>query len=192
MKTTAHLLHIDTIEAPAGAPFAAVHLVADGDYLCAVDFAGFEARMQRLLARRYRQYELVEKADPGGASTCLSAYLDGDIGALDRLPVRTGGTEFQSAAWLALRAIPAGTTATYREQATRIGRPAAVRAIGAANGQNPLAIVLPCHRVVGMDGSLTGYAGGLDTKRWLLRHEARHAGALSGATPLPSNGALFA
>jgi O-6-methylguanine DNA methyltransferase len=105
----------------------------------------------------------------------MQAYFEGELDAFRGLEVRTGGTAFQSAAWLALRGIPAGRTATYREQAARVGRPAAVRAIGAANGQNPLAIVLPCHRVVGSNGALTGYAGGLATKQWLLAHEARHA-----------------
>ncbi len=175
MKNPPRALHIDTIVVPPGAPFAAIHLVADGDHLCAVDFAGHEERMHRLLKRRYGTHELIERHDPCGASARMRAYFDGDLDALDQLAVRTGGTAFQAAAWLALRAIPAGTTATYRQQAARVGRPAAVRAIGAANGQNPLAVVLPCHRVVGMDGALTGYAGGLATKAWLLRHEARHA-----------------
>lgn len=175
MKNPPRALHIDTIAAPPGAPFAAIHVVVDGDHLCAVDFAGYEERMHCLLKRRYRTYELVERYDPCGASGRMRAYLGGELDALDHLAVRTGGTPFQAAAWLALRAIPAGTTATYREQAARVGRPAAVRAIGAANGQNPLAVVLPCHRVVGTDGALTGYAGGLATKAWLLRHEALHA-----------------
>ena len=182
MKSEPRVLHIDTITAPSGAPFAAVYVVADDDRLCAVDFAGHEARMQRLLKRRYGTYQLAELRNPCGASARIRAYLDGDVDALDCLNVRTGGTAFQSAAWQALRAIPAGTTATYREQAERLGRPRAVRAVGAANGQNPLAIVLPCHRVVGANGSLTGYAGGLATKDWLLRHEAMHVStATSGA-----------
>ena len=168
-------LFCDTVEAPAGAPFRGVTVVVDGAELCAVDFLGYEERMHRLLARRYSGYRLVSTPNPAGAADRLRAYLAGDIGALDALPVKTGGTAFQSAAWLALRRIPSGTTATYREQAVRIGRPAAVRAVGAANGQNPIAIVLPCHRVIGADGSMTGYAGGLATKRWLLAHEtARH------------------
>ena len=86
------------------------------------------------------------------------------------------GTEFQTAAWLALAAIPFGETRTYSEQAERIGRPRAVRAVGAANGKNPVAIVLPCHRVIGVDGSLTGYAGGLERKRYLLELERGEPG----------------
>lgn len=87
------------------------------------------------------------------------------------LPFDLRGTDFQVANWLALAEIPFGSTATYGEQAKRLGRPNAARAIGAATGRNPLSIVLPCHRVVGSDGSLTGFAGGLETKRWLLHHE---------------------
>lgn len=88
------------------------------------------------------------------------------------LPLDVQGTEFQKQAWFSLAAIPYGTTMTYGEQAASIGRPRAVRAIGAANGRNPIAIVLPCHRVIGADGSLTGYAGGMERKKWLLQHES--------------------
>ena len=172
MKEDTQDLFFDSVEAPAGAPFRGLTVVADGVELCAVDFFGYEERMHRLLARRYAGYRLVKMPNPAGATDRLRAYLSGEIGALDALAVKTGGTPFQSAAWLALRRIPSGTTATYGEQAARIGRPAAVRAIGAANGQNPIALVLPCHRVIGADGGMTGYAGGLATKRWLLAHEA--------------------
>ena len=104
------------------------------------------------------------------AAAQIREYFEGDRTEFD-LPLDVRGTEFQRAAWLALAEIPYGSTASYRDQATRIGRPTAVRAIGAANGRNPLSIVLPCHRVVGSDGSLTGFAGGLDSKRLLLQHE---------------------
>lgn len=175
MKTGTLDLRIDRVAAPAGAPFEALLVVVDGEALCALDFAGFEQRMHRLLKRRYPAYRLVEAANPAGATDCLKAYFEGDIRAVDALPVKTGGTEFQAAAWQALRQIAPGSTATYGEQAARVGRPTAVRAIGAANGQNPIAVVLPCHRVVGANGSLTGYAGGLAAKQWLLAHEAmRH------------------
>ncbi|MBL8385188.1 MAG: methylated-DNA--[protein]-cysteine S-methyltransferase [Burkholderiales bacterium] len=175
MKSSSHELVIDRVAAPDGAPFGAVHVVAGPAGVCAIDFAGCEARMHRLLARRFGGVRLVDGPDPCGASTRLRAYFDGALEALDDLAVDPGGTAFQAAAWRALRAIPAGQTASYRQQAARIGRPAAVRAIGAANGNNPIAIALPCHRVVGSDGALTGYAGGLAAKRWLLDHEARHA-----------------
>ncbi len=100
----------------------------------------------------------------------LVEYFAGTRRVFD-LPLAPRGTPFQLAVLAALAEIPFGTTCSYGQMARRLGQPTASRAVGAANGRNPLAIVLPCHRVVGSDGSLTGYAGGLDAKRWLLRHE---------------------
>ena len=108
---------------------------------------------------------------PASIREPLDAYFQGDLGAIERIPVATSGTAFQEAAWAALRDIPPGTTRSYAQQAASIGRPKAVRAIGLANGANPVAIVNPCHRVIGAGGGLTGYGGGLDRKRWLLAHE---------------------
>ena len=105
------------------------------------------------------------------AAAQLEAYFAGELTTFD-LPLDLVGTEFQVQAWRAL-AVPYGTTVSYGEQARRLGRPNAFRAVGAANGRNPVPIVLPCHRVVGADGSMTGFGGGLDTKRWLLDHEQR-------------------
>jgi methylated-DNA-[protein]-cysteine S-methyltransferase len=102
----------------------------------------------------------------------LSEYFDGKRTAFD-LPLRPAGTPFQQAVWVALRAIPAGETRSYADIARAVGRPSAVRAVGAANGANPIAIVVPCHRVIGSSGALTGYAGGLPTKKWLLAFEGR-------------------
>ena len=164
-------LRIDRIAAPAGAPFAEILIAVDGDKLVAVDFKGFEARMQRLLAKRYAAFDFAEKSDPCGFATSIRAYLAGKLDAIKDIAVDTGGTPFQRDAWQALRSIAPGTTVTYGEQAQRIGRPRAARAIGTANGQNPVAIVLPCHRVVGSQGALSGYAGGVATKAWLLQHE---------------------
>ncbi len=101
----------------------------------------------------------------------LTRYFDGDTTAIDTVPVELNGTAFQKNVWAALRRIPCGSTISYAELARRIGEPAAVRAVGAANGANPVAVVVPCHRVIGADGSLTGYGGGLDRKKWLLTHE---------------------
>jgi len=101
----------------------------------------------------------------------ISRYFAGELAAIDSLPVKTGGTPFQRAVWHALRNIPCGTTISYAQLAGQIGRPAAVRAVGLANGANPIGVVVPCHRVIGADGSLTGYGGGIERKRWLLRHE---------------------
>jgi methylated-DNA-[protein]-cysteine S-methyltransferase len=110
--------------------------------------------------------------DPGGLVRALEAYFDGELSALDGLPVVMQGTEFQRAVWRTLRTIPCGRTMSYGELARRIGRPRAVRAVGLANGANPIGIVVPCHRVIGADGTLTGYGGGVDRKRWLLDHES--------------------
>lgn len=117
--------------------------------------------------------QLEEKPDLAvlvAARQQLAEYFSGDRTEFD-LPLDVRGTEFQRAAWQALAEIPYGSTASYAEQAARIGRPTAVRAVGAANGRNPLSIVLPCHRVVGSNGSLTGFAAGIDSKRMLLQME---------------------
>lgn len=145
--------------------------------LRALDWEGYEARMHRLLRLHYGEQGCVlEPArDPSGRTTALQAYLRGEVSAIDALPVETAGTPFQREVWRALREIPVGTTTTYARLAERIGRPKAVRAVGMANGANPVGIVVPCHRVVGTNASLTGYAGGLERKRWLLDHERVHA-----------------
>ena len=105
--------------------------------------------------------------------TQLDEYFAGARTSFE-LPLEPVGTEFQLEVWGSLADIPYGETSTYAKQAAAIGRPRAVRAVGAANGRNPISIVLPCHRVVGADGKLTGFAGGLGAKRWLLDHEATH------------------
>jgi methylated-DNA-[protein]-cysteine S-methyltransferase len=139
--------------------------------LCALAFSDRWSRLEASLTRRFDTIELVPAPDPAGVVTRLRRYLSGDAAALDALPVDTGGTPFQRDVWHALRRIPYGTTISYAELARRIGAPSAVRAVAAANGANPISIVIPCHRVIGSDGSLTGYGGGLDRKRWLLAHE---------------------
>jgi methylated-DNA-[protein]-cysteine S-methyltransferase len=146
-------------------------IVTDEEALCAVDFAGYEERMMKLLAKRYQSVRLIEQANPHGFSDRFVAYLTGDFSSLDDIPLKTGGTQFQQRVWLALRNIPSGTTVTYGELARQIAKPNAARAVGFANSLNPIAIVLPCHRVIGANGNLTGYAGGLDRKQWLLQHE---------------------
>jgi methylated-DNA-[protein]-cysteine S-methyltransferase len=101
----------------------------------------------------------------------VAAYFRGALGAVDDLPLATLGTPFQRRVWAALRTIPAGRTVSYGELARRVGRPESVRAVGGANGDNPWPVVVPCHRVIGKDGRLVGYGGGIERKRWLLRHE---------------------
>jgi methylated-DNA-[protein]-cysteine S-methyltransferase len=111
-------------------------------------------------------------------SSLFSRYFAGDVVALDAIPAELNGTPFQKTVWQALRRIPAGTTISYADLARRIGQPGSVRAVGSANGANPVAVIVPCHRVIGSDGSLTGYGGGLDRKRWLLAHEGTVAKTL--------------
>lgn len=156
-------------------PIGELVVVADGEgRLRAVDWTDHEARMRELLRLHYGEkgFALEPARNPGGLTAAMGAYFGGDRGAIDHLPVETGGTPFQRTVWAALRGIPCGTTVSYSELARRIGRPAAVRAVGLANGANPVGIVVPCHRVVGANGSLTGYGGGIERKRWLLTHEA--------------------
>lgn len=161
-------LILDRVETPTGV----ILLVTDGDgAVRALDFEGYEPRMQRLLARHWGPVKLTPGRAPETVRQAIGRYFDGRADALDDLAVRTRGTEFQKQVWAALRAIPSGQTRTYGQLAAAIGKPKAVRAAGLANGQNPVAIIVPCHRVIGASGALTGYAGGVERKRWLLRHE---------------------
>jgi methylated-DNA-[protein]-cysteine S-methyltransferase len=155
-------------------PIGELLIVADhAGKLRTIDWTDHEARMRQLLDRQYGQgsYTLAPARDPGGLTRTMRAYFKGDIAAIDSLPVETAGTPFQTSVWRALRRIRGGKTISYAELARRIGKPTAVRAAGLANGQNPISIVVPCHRVIGSDGSLTGYGGGLPRKKWLLEHE---------------------
>jgi methylated-DNA-[protein]-cysteine S-methyltransferase len=159
-------------------PIGSILLVSDDEgALRALDFEDYEARMQTLLRRYYGAVELCSGAASQGARRALDAYFGGDLDALARVRVATGGSPFQNEVWAALRAIPAGATTSYGELATKLGRSGASRAVGLANGSNPIAIVVPCHRVIGANGSLTGYGGGLPRKRWLLDHERRNISA---------------
>ncbi len=137
--------------------------------------------MRRLLARHYGTENLALTPSPCsfGPISAIAAYFDGELHAIDSLPTATEGTPFQQCVWRALREIPAGQTVSYGALANRIGKPSAVRAVGLANGANPIGIVVPCHRVIGANGSLTGYGGGLERKRWLLHHERRTVGGSS-------------
>jgi methylated-DNA-[protein]-cysteine S-methyltransferase len=155
-------------------PIGELIVIADGEgRLRTIDWTDHEARMKRLLDRHYGKgrYTLTPRRDPGGLTSAMRRYFKGEIGVLRDLPVATAGTPFQTAVWKALRRIKGGTTISYAELARRIDKPRAVRAAGLANGQNPISIVVPCHRVIGSDGSLTGYGGGLSRKQWLLAHE---------------------
>lgn len=146
-------------------------MVMDSMALCALEFDAGEERMKQLLSRRFGSFVLHGEGDPLRVGEKIEAYLAGDLHVLDEIKVNPGGTEFQQRVWSALRDIPAGTTRTYAQLAASIGRPSAYRAVGHANGRNPVSIVIPCHRLIGSDSTLTGYAGGLERKRWLLHHE---------------------
>ncbi|HXP73071.1 MAG TPA: methylated-DNA--[protein]-cysteine S-methyltransferase [Stellaceae bacterium] len=152
-------------------PVGEIVLACKGDALCALEFADAEKRMVAWLGRRFGDFERVEAADPGGVCTRLGAYLLGDLEALDDIVVDGGGTEFQRKVWKGLRRVAAGKVVSYQGLAERLGMPNSVRAVARANALNPISIVVPCHRVIGSDGSLTGYGGGLPRKRWLLEHE---------------------
>ncbi len=163
MKTP---LETATVETPAG-PF---WFAAKGGALVAAGFADSVPRLFSRLEARLGPLEPHDASDPAGAVSALRRFLGGELAALESVPVDVAGTPFQRDVWAALREIPAGSTITYAELARRVGRPQAVRAVGAANGANPVSIVVPCHRVVGKDG-LRGYAGGVSRKEWLLAHE---------------------
>lgn len=141
--------------------------------LRATHFGDHEDQLRRRVERSTGTTDLAPPPKPTAAAGAVAKYFAGDVRAIDGLPVETGGTPFQRAVWAALRAIQCGTTVSYGEIAHRIGRPKAVRAVGMANNRNPVGVVVPCHRVIGAGGDLTGYGGGLDRKRWLLDHEAR-------------------
>jgi methylated-DNA-[protein]-cysteine S-methyltransferase len=155
-------------------PIGDMLIVADGEgRLRATFWTEHDEDLRRVLGRQYPgvRIELEPADNPHGLRAALAAYFAGNLHAIDALPVETGGTAFQREVWRALREIPCGTTVSYGELARRIGRPNAVRAVGLANGSNPIGVVVPCHRVIGSNGSLTGYGGGMERKRWLLDHE---------------------
>jgi len=163
-------LGIDRIATPIGDMI----LVADKEgNLRLAYFSEQEEEVRRSLHRQYgeRGFTLEPVRNPHGLSATVTRYFAGDVTAIDPIPVQPAGTAFQQEVWSALRQIPCGATTSYGNLAERIGRPAAVRAVGLANGANPIAVIVPCHRVIGANGSLTGYGGGIERKRWLLDHE---------------------
>ncbi|MHB1698420.1 MAG: methylated-DNA--[protein]-cysteine S-methyltransferase [bacterium] len=172
MNTNAEIIYfyVEHVATPIGEMIA----VTDSQKrLRALDWTDCEMRMHRLLRLHYAHSDirLITETIPKDIKRLLDAYWQGEFGAIDDIPVKTGGTLFQQEVWSALRSIPAGKTMSYKMQAAEIGKPSAIRAVALANGSNPIGIVIPCHRVIGSDGSLTGYAGGLKRKRRLLEHE---------------------
>jgi methylated-DNA-[protein]-cysteine S-methyltransferase len=148
-------------------------VIDEEERLRAADWEDHEHRLWQLLRRHYRAgVELRDAPERRSAAwRALQAYFEGELGAIDEIATATNGTAFQLTVWEALRRIPVGRAVSYQALADTIGRPSATRAVGLANGSNPISIVVPCHRVIGANGSLTGYGGGLERKRWLLAHE---------------------
>ncbi len=161
-------LRLDRLATPIG---EALIITDAAGHLRALDWTDREPGMARLLRLHYGSVVPQPGEAPASIKRLLRRYFDGDIGCLAVIERRTGGTAFQRAVWAGLMTIPAGETLSYRALATRLGCPRSVRAVGLANGANPISIVVPCHRVISADGSLTGYGGGIERKRWLLDHE---------------------
>jgi methylated-DNA-[protein]-cysteine S-methyltransferase len=159
-------LTVDRIETPIGVALA---VTDEQGVLRAFNWTDYEPAMLAWIARRYPKAALVEGQGPLRAA--FARYFAGDAAAFEGVAWEGAGTAFQRKVWETLCTIPAGETLSYAQLAERIGRPTAVRAVGLANGSNPVALIVPCHRVIGSDGSLTGYGGGLHRKRWLLEHE---------------------
>ncbi|WP_310542376.1 methylated-DNA--[protein]-cysteine S-methyltransferase [Phenylobacterium sp.] len=167
-KSLPDTLILDRVETPVGEVLV---VVDEAGVLRAFDFADYEPRMRKLMGRHYPGMELIPGRAPDPLRAAVTCYFEGDMGAFDGVAWATNGTDFQRKVWDALCTIPAGETLSYKGLAERIGKPSAMRAVGLANGSNPVAIVVPCHRVIGANGSLTGYGGGLPRKKWLLSHE---------------------
>jgi methylated-DNA-[protein]-cysteine S-methyltransferase len=172
---------IDRVPTPIGE----MVLAADQEgNLRAIDWSDYDPRMSRLLERYYGKggFTFEPAGNPHGLRDKINRYFAGEINVIDEIPTETRGTQFQRDVWDKLREIPSGSTISYGELAEQIDRRRAVRAVGLANGSNPIGIVVPCHRVIGSNGSLTGYGGGLERKRWLLEHERKFFS--SGFRPL--------
>jgi methylated-DNA-[protein]-cysteine S-methyltransferase len=149
-----------------------------------LDFATHEAHLHQGLRVHYGSATLTDALVPQQSTQAIARYFSGELGAIDSLPTATAGSALQRKVWAALRRIPVGTTTTYGKLARLLGfdDPRAAIEVGAANGANPIAIIVPCHRVIASNGELKGYAWGLHRKRWLLEHEK----ALAPAAPRPA------
>jgi methylated-DNA-[protein]-cysteine S-methyltransferase len=154
-------------------PAGPLTLLAGDDGVCGAGFTTDPAALLQLLPARQRQIAVSPVTDLGDVSKAIAAYFEGELAALDSIPVTLDGSAFQRAVWDALRSVPAGAPVSYRVLAARAGAASAVRAAGSACGRNPVAVIVPCHRIVRSDGGLGGYLWGLERKRWLLQHERR-------------------
>ena len=167
--------HIEQVATPTGPMLL---LTDDADQVRSLEWEDHTARMHQLLRQHYGEVGLRPRRGASAARRAVEAYFAGDLGAIERLAVKTAGTAFQREVWAALRTIPAGETTSYGRLAVRLGRAKAMRAVGMANGANPIGVIVPCHRVIGANAALTGYGGGIERKRWLLRHEGALAESL--------------
>ncbi|MBI2719134.1 MAG: methylated-DNA--[protein]-cysteine S-methyltransferase [Rhizobiales bacterium] len=167
---------IDRIKTPLG-PMA---LLASDGVLLLLEFDDGEGRIARQMKARFGATKPERSANPFGFSDRIRAYFEGELAAIEGIPADGGGSDFETRVWAQLRKIACGTTKSYGDIARSLGDVGLSRAVGLANGRNPIAIVVPCHRVIGADGTLVGYGGGLDRKRWLLRHEGAHFAAEQG------------
>ncbi len=161
-------LWLDRLATPIG---EALIVTDEAGFLRAFDWADCESSMARLLRLHYGAVVPEPGVAPASVRRVLRNYFEGDRGCLGAIRWRTAGTPFQRAVWTALTMIAPGETLSYGALAAKLGCPKSVRAVGTANGSNPISVVVPCHRVIGADGSLTGYGGGIERKRWLLKHE---------------------
>ncbi len=153
-------------------PIGTALLVTDADgVLRALDWEDYEPRMRGLLRLQYGVVVLQDARVPEDLKGALSRYFKGDLDCLRTIRWLVAGTPFQRKVWTALPSIKPGTTMSYGALAIQLGAPKAMRAVGHANGSNPISVVLPCHRLIGTNGSLVKYGGGLERKRWLLEHE---------------------
>ena len=169
--------HLDRLPTPIGTAL----LVTDaGGVLCSLDWDEHEPRMKELLRLQYGAVTLSNARAPAEIRTALTDYFRGDLDRLKAIKWRVAGTPFQRKVWTALPKIPAGTTISYGALAAQLDMPRAMRAVGHANGSNPLSVVVPCHRLIGAGGSLVKYGGGLERKRWLLAHEGVELTASGG------------
>jgi methylated-DNA-[protein]-cysteine S-methyltransferase len=162
-----HCFLTDRIPTPIGE----MMLIARDGVLLLLEFDEARDRVKREIAARFGDVELQPATNPFGLSDVIKDYFSGNLRAIDTLLTDGGGTEFERSVWAELRKIPCGVTVSYGSIAKKLGDIQLSRAVGMANGKNPIAIVVPCHRVIGADGTLTGYGGGLHRKEWLLRHE---------------------
>lgn len=171
---------VDRMETPVG---EMVVVTDAAGKVTALDWSDFDPRLTVMLDRYYGKgrYSLAVATETKALRDVMARYFAGEVTAIDEIEVATSaGTEFQRSVWEELRRIPGGAPISYGTLAERIARPKAVRAVGMANGSNPIGLIVPCHRVIGADGSLTGYGGGLPRKKWLLEHEGKNGSLFVG------------